>query len=272
MFHVGAAPAAIPDPRGPAGAPMENVTPVEQAIAEAASLGADAMRLRAIVTEAAEARRGDRAWLRRALVYPAIVLVLALVGTVWITVRDGALIHDVEDAFREPPIPTPQPAWPRFGSGDVAVASLAALGAAGLLAWLVWQGRRDAAAGVVASRCDVLAELAAGGCTRDTGATLARAIVTDAAPVSAGWPPLVMHAIAHDDSDRRVSLLRSTAAFYRGLEQRRRHTLERVVPAAACCVAGLVVMLYGLALFRPLAGLVDTLAVPSDRVAREHGP
>lgn len=252
--------------------PMENVTPAEQAIAEAVSLGADAVRLRAIVAEAAEARRADRAWLRWALAYPAVVLVLALVGTAWITVRDGALIHDVEDAFREPPIPTPQPAWPTVGSGDVAVASLAALGAAGLVAWLVRQGRRDAAAGIVAFHCDVLAELATGGCTRNTGETLARAIVADAGPVAAGCPPLVTHAIARDDSDGRVSLLRSTAAFYRGLEQRRRRTLEHVVPAAACCVAGLAVMLYGLALFRPLAGLVDTLAVPSDRVAREHGP
>lgn len=250
--------------------PMENVTPAEQAIAEAAALGADAARLRGLVAEATRARHGDRAWLRQALVYPALVLALALAGTAWITVRDGALFHDVEDAFREPPIPTPQPAWPRLGSGGVVVASLVAFGAAGLLAWLAWQGRRDADAGIVASRCDVLAELAKGGCTRDTGETLARAIVADAAP--AAWPPLVMHAMARDDGGERTSLLRSTAAFYRGLERRRRRTLERVLPAAACCVAGLAVMLYGLALFRPLTGLVDTLAIPRDRGVGEHGP
>ncbi|NBV52405.1 MAG: hypothetical protein EBR83_02550, partial [Verrucomicrobia bacterium] len=33
----------------------------------------------------------------------AAVGVLAILGAAWITTRDGVLIHDVQDAFRDPP-------------------------------------------------------------------------------------------------------------------------------------------------------------------------
>lgn len=239
----------------------------EQAIAEAAALGADADRLRALVAEAAEARRDDRLRLRQALVYPALVTVLAVLGTAWVTARDGPLIHDVEDAFRDPPIPTPRSGWPQVGVAGAAVAATGVLAAAGLATWLGAVVRRDARAGQFAARCDVLAELSGSDCPGTVGDRLARAIVTDVDPDAGPLPPLAAHAVARDDVDGRARLLRSTAAFYRGLDERRRQAVRRAVPTATCCVAGLAVLLYGLALFRPLTGLVDTLAVPRDAVA-----
>lgn len=237
-----------------------------QALAEAAALGADAERLRALVAEVAERRRDDRLRLRQALVYPVLVAVLAILGTAWVTARDGPLIHDVEDAFRDPPLPTPRSAWPQVGAAGAAVAATGVLAAAGLAAWLVALVRRDARAGSLATRCDVLAELSGSDCPGPVADRLARALVAEVDPDDGPLPPLAAHAVARDDVDGRAVLLRSTAAFYRGLDARRRRAVRRSVPTAACCVAGLAVLLYGLALFQPLAGLVDTLAVPRDAV------
>jgi len=260
----------------PGSKPMHPPAVSVQATTEAASLGADAERLRILVADAAEVRRDDRLRLRWALVYPALVATLAILGTAWVTARDGPLIHNVEDAFRDPPIPTPRSAWPQVGAAGVGVAATGVLAAAGLAAWLVALVRRDARAGSLAVRCDVLAELAGSDCPGDVGDRLARAIVVDVDPHDGSLPPLVAHAVARDDVDGRARLLRSTAAFYRGLAERRRRAVRRFVPTAACCVAGLAVLLYGLALFRPMAGLVDTLAVPHDAVAAgqqvEGGP
>jgi len=248
------------------------LTTSEQAIAAAAALGAEAARLRVLVAEAAAARRDDRLRLRQALVYPALVALLAILGTAWITTRDGPLIHDVEDAFRDPPIPTPRSGWPTVGLVGAGVAAAGTLAAAGLAAWLVRLFRRGARQGTVAARCDVLAELAASDGPADRGDRLARAIVADVDPDAGPLPPLAAYAVARDDVDGRASLLRSTAAFYHGLDERRRRAVRRAVPTGACCVAGLAVLLYGLALFRPLVGLVGTLAVPRDAVAAEDGP
>lgn len=239
----------------------------EQALTDAAAHGADAERLRALVAEAAEVRRDDRLRLRQALVYPALVAGLAILGTAWVTTRDGPLIHDVEDAFRDPPVPTPRSAWPQVGAAGVAVATIGVLAAAGLAAWLVALVRRDAAAGVLAVRCDVLAELSGSDCPGPVADRLARSLVADVDPDDGPLPPLAAHAVARDDVDGRARLLRSTAAFYRVLDERRRQAVRRAVPTATCCVAGLAVLLYGLALFRPLTGLVDTLAEPRDAVA-----
>lgn len=242
----------------------------DQAIAEAAALGADAVRLRALVAEVAEARRDDRLRLWQALVYPVLVAMLAILGTAWVTARDGPLIHDVEDAFRDPPVPAPRSAWPQVGAAGAAVATTGVLAAAGLVAWLVTVVRRDAPAGPLAARCDVLVELSGSGCPGTVADRLARGIVADVDPDDGPLPPLTAHAIARDDVDDRARLLRATATFYRGLDERRRQAVRRAVPTATCCVAGLAVLLYGLALFQPLVGLIDTLAAPRDVVAGGH--
>jgi len=252
--------------------PERPLTTCEQAIAEAVACGGDATRLEALVAEAAAVRRDDRLWLRQVLVYPAAVGVLAILGAAWITTRDGVLIHDVQDAFRDPPIPTPRAAWEAFDGVAVSVAVGGLLAAIGLTAWLLRLGRRDARSGALAVRCDVLADLAAGDCPVAVGDRLARAIAAEADAAAAPPSALVAHAVARDDVDARASLLRSTAAFYRGLDARRRRALRRAVPTAATCVVGWVVLIYGIALFRPLVGLVDALAAPRDGGAVRGGP
>ncbi|NBU40824.1 MAG: hypothetical protein EBS51_08465 [Planctomycetia bacterium] len=252
--------------------PERPLTTCEQAIAEAVACGGDATRLEALVAEAAAVRRDDRLWLRQVLVYPAAVGVLAILGAAWITTRDGVLIHDVQDAFRDPPIPTPRAAWEAFDGVAVSVAVGGLLAAIGLTAWILRLGRRDARSGALAVRCDVLADLAAGDCPVAVGDRLARAIAAEADAAAAPPSALVAHAVARDDVDARASLLRSTAAFYRGLDARRRRALRRAVPTAATCVVGWVVLIYGIALFRPLVGLVDALAAPRDGGAVRGGP
>jgi hypothetical protein len=251
--------------------PEHPVTTCEQAIAEAVACGGDATRLESLVAEAAAVRRDDRLWLRQTLVYPAAVGVLAILGAAWITTRDGVLIHDVQDAFRDPPIPTPRAAWEAFDGVAVSVAVGGLLAAIGLTAWILRLGRRDARSGALAVRCDVLADLAAGDCPVAVGDRLACAIAAEA-DAAAPPPALVAHAVARDDVDARASLLRSTAAFYRGLDARRRRALRRAVPTVATCVVGCVVLIYGIALFRPLVGLVDALAAPRDGGAVRGGP
>ena len=252
--------------------PERPLTTCEQAIAEAVACGGDATRLESLVAEAAAVRRDDRLWLRQVLVYPAAVGVLAILGAAWITTRDGVLIHDVQDAFRDPPIPTPRAAWEAFDGVAVSVAVGGLLAAIGLTAWILRLGRRDARSGALAVRCDVLADLAAGDCPVAVGDRLARAIAAEADAAAAPPSALVAHAVARDDVDARASLLRSTAAFYRGLDARRRRALRRAVPTAATCVVGWVVLIYGIALFRPLVGLVDALAAPRDGGAVRGGP
>lgn len=247
-------------------------TTSERALAEAAAFGADVTRLRAALDESAAGSRDDRTWLRRSLVYPAAVALLALVGTAWMAARVAPRMHEVEDAFRDPPGASPQSARPRLDGVDAGGAAAGVMLGIGMAAWIVRIGRCRAGERAVAARCDLLAELAAGDCPADVGDRLAREIMSGIDPGAPALPPLAAHALARVDSDGRASLLRSTAAFYRALVERRRRTLRRVVPTTACCVAGIAVMLYGLALFRPLVGLAEVLAVPLDADASEGAP
>jgi hypothetical protein len=173
-------------------------------------------------------------------------------------------MHDVEDAFRDPPVATPESKWPRLDGSVATVAAVGVMLGIGLAVWIVRLVRHHAGGRAIAARCDLLAELVAGDCPVAIGDRLAGEIMTEIVPAVPALPPLAAHALARIDTDSRASLLRSTAAFYRGLDERRRRTLRRKVPTTACCVAGIAVMLYGLALFRPLVGLVDTLSVPFD--------
>lgn len=248
------------------------LTTSERAIAEAAALGADVTRLRAAVAEATDVMRDDRLWLRQALVYPAFVAMLAVLGTAWIAASAAPRMYDVEDAFRDPPVATPESTWPRLDGSGATVAAAGVMLGIGLAVWIVRLVRHDAGSRAIAARCDVLAELVAGDCPADTGDRLTGEIMSDIVPAAPALPPLAAHALARVDSAGRAGLLRSTAAFYRGLDERRRRTLRLMVPTTACCVAGIAVMLYGLALFRPLVGLVDTLSVPFDAGTPEGVP
>lgn len=229
-------------------------------------------RLRAILDEASGVARDDRARFRLALIYPAVVSVLAIVGTFWTTVTSDRLIGALEEAFRRPPIPAMPQAWPSITIGDVAFLIAGLAMAAGLTAWITHLGRKVGSYAGRAVRCDVLAELAEhargdiAAADRDRLATdVVRAIEP---PVDTATSPLVTFAENHGDVDQRVATLRAAAGFYRGLDARQRATTLRLVPLVGRLIAGMAVLLYATALFRPMVGLLDGLAAPRDVIGR----
>lgn len=226
----------------------------------------------AVSSRAIAAARDDKLRLRFALGYPLLVCGLAVAGTLWVSLDTDPLIRDVEDSFREPPAPAFRPAWSGLGPLEATVLAGGALAAIGLTAWILRLRRGSAGLLTSAARCDVLADLVGSACPADERGRLAGEIVAAVAPTTAATPPLVAFAESQPDVDARAELLRATAAFYRGLDVRRRRRLGRIVPVVGSLVAGIAVLAYGLALFRPLAGLLESLAAPRDTLAARAAP
>jgi len=250
-----------------------NQPAVRQAVAAAVDRGADGPTLLGVLDEAAATLRDDRLRLRVAVVYPAAVFVLALAGLVWSTLANGPLIHRVENSFLEPPPAAPPSPWPTIGPVEVAIAGAGGLAVIALVAWLVRESRRDTSHLATAVRCDVLAELAA--CDESTttkhrlAADLLAALGLAERPAAAA---LVASAESQADGDARASQLWAVAMFERSLDERRRRRTRGLVPVVGCLIAGVAVLLYSLAVFRPLAGFVDVIATPRGMIGGEAGP
>jgi len=87
------------------------------------------------------------------------VTALAIVGTVWISLRNGPRIGGVENAFRTPPLAAPPAVWPTPGVPGAMLLAAALLTVVVLLARLRPAGRRGSHL-ATAAWCDLLAELA----------------------------------------------------------------------------------------------------------------
>lgn len=250
-------------------APVATRPDARVAIAAAASLGADGHALAAVLDDAAATLADDRWWLRLAITYPAIVAALALFGLAWITRTDGRLIRTIEATFHDPPSAAPVSPWPTFGPVDMAIAVAGMLAITALVAWLARLCRRDPDHAAAAVRCDLLAELTSCDCPGAERHRLADELL---AGVGLTGPsaarPLAALAEGEADVDARASHLRAVAMFERGLDHRRRRRVRRLVPVIGCLVAGVAVLLYGVALFRPMARLFDTIARPQAMVPR----
>ncbi|MFM7185063.1 MAG: hypothetical protein ACKO4Z_09865 [Planctomycetota bacterium] len=250
-----------------------NQPAVREAVAAAVDRGADGPALLGVLDEAAATLRDDRLRLRVAVVYPAAVFVLALVGLVWSTLTNGPLIHGVEDSFLEPPPAAPPSPWPTLGPVELAIAGAGGLAVIALVAWLVRESRRDTSHLATAVQCDVLAELAA--C--DGSATMKHRLAADLLtalglaerPAAAA---LVASAESPADDDARASQLWAVAMFERSLDGRRRRRTRGLVPVVGCLIAGVAVLLYSVAVFRPLAGFFDVIAAPRGMIGGEAGP
>ena len=223
--------------------------------------GADAAQLRAVVDQATATAHDDRARFRLTLVYPALVAALAIVGMLWTIQTNDRLILEVEDSFLEPPIPPEHMVWSSITPADVGLAALGLLAAGGLAAWTIRLGRRDDRQAAAAARCDLLAELAGCDCPPATRGRIADEIVAGLDAAAHPTPPLVSLAESQADLDQRAALLRTTASFYRSLAERRRRRMQRLAPIVGSLFAGIAVLGYGLALFRPMVCLFNTLAV-----------
>ena len=231
-------------------------------------------RLKAIVETASATVRDDQVRFRLALLYPAVVIGLALVGMAWTLVVQQQLIAGLEAAFESPPIPA-EASWPPV---DLTAALLGLLGVVIAVALAAWTVRVSGTVGRHAgraARCDVMAEI--GSATNETPPgqreQLATAVVqTINLPTADTTSPLVRFAEAQGDIDSRAAPLRAVAAFYRSLDERQRQKARRLLPLAGSLIAGLAVLCYGVALFRPMTGLLVSLAAPQDPIGARGGP
>ena len=236
---------------------------VHRAIDAAKALGADGHALEAVLDEAAATLAGDRWRMRLTIAYPAIIVVLALSGLIWITLTDGRLIRELEATFHDPPTTAPVSLWPTMGPVEVTMAIAGALAIVTLVAWLARLARRDPDHFAAAVRCDLLAELTSCDCPAAVRHRLANDLLAGiglASPSAAR--PLGALVEREADVDARASHLWAVAMFERGLDERRRRRVRRLAPVLGCLVAGVAVLLYGVALFRPMARLFDTISRP----------
>jgi hypothetical protein len=232
----------------------------------------DEVLLRAVVDEAAATVRDDRTRFRLALVYPVVIGLLAMLGTLWTTATNDRLISNLEGSFQEPPITAAAGEWPRCTPGQGLLMAGGIAVAVALAAWIARLGRSVGGHAGQAARCDVLAQLAGSDLVpadRDRIATeLMQGIEP---PLHTAGGPLVALVESEPDIDRRAATLRATAAFYRGLDDRQRRRARRLVPVVGCLIAGLAVLLYGVALFRPMTRLFGSLAEVHEPIGRGGG-
>jgi hypothetical protein len=236
---------------------------IPRAIDKAAALGADGHALAAVLNDAAATLADDRWRLRLAIAYPLIVAVLALIGLAWITLTDGRLIRGIEATFHDPPSAAPVSPWPTIGPVEVAIAIAGMLAIAALVAWLVRLCRRDPDHAAAAVRCDLLAELTSCDCPEAERHRLASALLAGIGLTSpSAARPLAALAEREADVDARASHLWAVAMFERGLDDRRRRRVRRLLPVIGCLVAGVAVLVYGASIFRPMARLFETIGKP----------
>ena len=225
-------------------------------------------RLTAIVEAASATVRDDQARFRLAVLYPAVVIGLALLGTAWTMVTQQQLITSLENEFQSPPVPA-EASWPRVGLADLTLGLTGVVIAVALAAWIVRVSGLVGRHAGRAARCDVMAEItsAANETPPAQREQLATAVVQAInLPTPGTTSPLVSYAEAQSDIDSRAATLRATAAFYRSLDERQRQKARRLLPLAGSLIAGMAVLCYGVALFRPMAGLLVSLAAPQDAI------
>jgi len=240
-----------------------NLPALRRAIDEANALGADGHALEAVLDEAATTLAGDRWRMRLTIAYPAIIVMLALSGLIWVTLTDGRLIRELEATFHDPPRAAPVSPWPTMGPVEMTIAVTGTLTIAALAAWLARLARRDPDHFAAAVRCDLLAELTSCDCPATVRHRLANDLLAGvglASPSTAR--PLGALVEREADVDARASHLWAVAMFERGLDDRRRRWVRRLAPVLGCLIAGVAVLLYGVALFRPMARLFETIGKP----------
>ena len=234
--------------------------------------GGDEAPLRAVVDEAAATVRDDRAQFRLALVYPVVIGLLAILGTLWTTSTNVWLIRNLEGSFQEPPITAAAGEWPRITPGQGMLMAGGIAIAVALAAWIARVGRSLGSHVGQAARCDVLAQLAGSDLVPADRDRMASELMQGIdPPLHTNGGPLVALVESEPDIDRRAATLRATAAFYRGLDDRQRRRARRLVPIVGCLIAGLAVLLYGVALFRPMTRLFESLAEVHEPIGRGGG-
>jgi hypothetical protein len=222
----------------------------------AVAAGADGPRLLAALQQAAAAAREARRRMLRAIVYPLFVGVLAVLGIGWLARRTPPLEEDTL-VSRGPVVTASPDAAPVLRAIARPTAFGVPLALAVALAWGFARGRRRSAGYADALVCEARAAVA----EAHGSADLEERVATDIAGAATGQRvldrPLAAYAASRSDPLERAESLRATAEFYRLVDERRTHRRGRLVPVIGVLAAGFLVLLYGLALFGPLAEMLD---------------
>jgi hypothetical protein len=210
-----------------------------------------------------EADRQDRWQTRAAFAYPALVCLLAAIGIWWLGSsgfpHEGLIVSPAGPAAADRGIPTGRfvrsIGWPAAG-GCVALAAAAA-------AWLRTRNRPRQSGRHEALVCEVRAAATAAGLSSADEERLVGevcgAVATRRAAVS-GPPPLAALAGSLPDPLERAEALRATADFYWLLDERCRRRRRWLLPICGILAAGFLVLLYGVAMFGPLAEFMNAIA------------
>lgn len=245
-------------------------------ILAAEARGADGRPLLAALQRFATNAREDRRIARTALAYPVIVALLAGLGIAWLAARSASGLADLEASYVGPIRGVPAGEIVARSLATPIVAALAALAAA-VAGWSWYARRRWQSAGAAAAlACAARAALIAAGCAADEEPRIVDEICGDTAADRRpdGSPlPLVAHAASFRDPIERAEALRAAARFYEAEADRRRAARRRLLPIVGIVAAGFIVLLYGLALFGPLAETLETMAVnPPGPAGRRAAP
>lgn len=209
--------------------------------------------------------RADRDWGRLDLVYPAVVACLAAAGTVLIALLLGPVFMATEEAIVGPT------GRIRFDSRVVREAIgwpiLIGLTVVAIVGTLVladrdrrWSRRRRSAA----LACGTREALASAGCDRASEEPIVADAIADVGesggPVA---PPLAAWAAGVPAADERIAALRVAARYYRSVERRASHRARHWPALVGSLVAGLFVLVYGIAFFKPLSDMMVSISRPS---------
>lgn len=213
----------------------------------------------AAIQRAAEADRQDRWQTIRLLAYPVLVGVLAAVGTGWFALsgfpQEGTIISAARPAVADRGIPTVR-FWRAFRWP--AVLGTAALAVAAAVWWRRVGSRPRPAGRREAVACDVRAAATLAGLPP---ADQERLVAEACRGGSVAERPLAAFAAAVTDPLERAEALRASGDFYWLLVERRRRRRAWLWPIAGTLAAGLVVLLYGVAMIGPLADFMNTIAI-----------
>ena len=209
--------------------------------------------------------RDDRALVRLDMVYPAAVACLAAAGTVLIAVLLGPVIAATEDAIVGPS------GRVRFDSrvvreaiGWPIVIGLGLAAAAGALFFVDRDRRHARRRRSAALVCGTREAFATAGCDRAVEDTIVAATVADVDD-SGGptMPPLAAWAADITAPDKRAAALGVAARYYRTVERQACRRTRQWPAVVGSLVAGFFVLVYGIAVFKPLSDMMLSISRPS---------
>lgn len=226
--------------------------------------GGDGHAALVALQDAAECRAASawRWWLDVA--YPLVVCALAMAGLVSLTRWYGPLIASVDDTMSGPRAGAIFDSRPVVEAVRLPALAVAAGIAALTLGWMLVRGRRAVVDPAPRARFGraAAAVLAAedAGAGQGLGDAIVTAISGQPLPAGVAAGALVAHAAAIGDPALRRAALATVARHERMVAVARGQTQGRLPAVIGSVVAGLAVLLYGVALFKPLVTLMQRVA------------